>query len=310
LWEPAEGNWTGRYMSRRPGLHVITHELDKLHGTARGIKSSKSYLLFSERLDDLTTKRQDFTAPLGHAIELVPFVDPVRDVSAGRELRVRLVFNGQPLPNARVSFIPRGKALGPGFDNVYERMTDKNGEARFTPSEGDLYLIAARHVRADQKGEGYEQTQYKAEMSSAMKFEKHASFPQANTSLLPSQWFWKMTMREWAYAQLDVTDSAAIPVSFKGASNNMGVIHDVTSKGSPNKVTIKFYAYAPGSAYVFLHDPADPDPFAAAEKLVMQVEVVTRRSGSEGDISLTKLQGVTAVVNAPDTIAYEMNRAR
>jgi hypothetical protein len=146
-------------------------------------------------------------------------------------------------------------------------------------------------------------------MSSSMKFVKHPSFPQANAFLLPSQWFWKMTVREWAFAQLDIVDGVPINPRFTGATNNMRVIRSITLAKSPDpkKVTIKFYAHSAGNAYVYLHDPTIADPFAPVEKIQMQVEVQTRRSGSESGISLTKLEGTTAAVNAPDTISYEMS---
>lgn len=149
-------------------------------------------------------------------------------------------------------------------------------------------------------------------MSSSMKFAKHPSFPQANTFLLPSQWFWKMTLREWAFAQLDVVDGVPINPRFTGATNNMSVIRNITLAKSADlkKLTIKFYAYSAGNAYVYLHDPAIANPFAPVENIQMQVEVNTRRANSPNEISLTKLEGATAVVNAPDTISYEMSSSQ
>jgi hypothetical protein len=146
-------------------------------------------------------------------------------------------------------------------------------------------------------------------MSSALRFAKHPSFPQANASFLPSGWFWKMTMREWAFAQLDVVDDVPISPSVVGGTNNIGVIRDITVTKSqdPKKVTIKFYAYSAGNAFVYLRDATAQDPFAAVENKQMQIEVETRRAQSESGISLTKLEGQTAVVNAPDTQSYEMS---
>jgi hypothetical protein len=142
-----------------------------------------------------------------------------------------------------------------------------------------------------------------------MKYVRHPSFPQANTSYLPSQWFWKMTIREWAFALLDIVDGVAIDSSFTGATNNLGVIRRVAlvKSSDTKKVTIKFYAHSAGNAYVYLHDPTVASPFTPVEKMLMQVEVQTRRSGSEDGISLTKLEGTTAAINAPDTNAYEMS---
>lgn len=145
-------------------------------------------------------------------------------------------------------------------------------------------------------------------MSAAMKFVKHPSFPEQKASQSPSGWFWKMTVREWAFAQLEVVDNVPIPDKFTGETNNVSVVREISAKSaSPKKVTIRFYAHSRGAAYVYLHDPAVADHFASVEKMLMQVAVEPRSANKEDEISLTRLEGTTAVVNAPDAASYEMS---
>src|SRR5262245_13285521 len=146
-------------------------------------------------------------------------------------------------------------------------------------------------------------------MSSSIKFARHPSFPQANTFLLESQWFWKMTLREWAFGLVDVVDGAAIDARFTGATNNVGVVRPKDTVRSPDskKVTIRFFASVAGPAFVYLHDPTEPNPFVPIEDLKMQVEVTTRRAAKPDEITLTKLEGTTAVINSPDTKSYTMD---
>lgn len=136
---------------------------------------------------------------------------------------------------------------------------------------------------------------------------KHASFT-GTTDSTDGGWFYLMKMREWAYAQVDVVDTATMPMSYVGGTNNSGVIRNITAKRSPDgkTITLKFYAHQPGNAYVHLRDSTGSDPWKAVDDKLMQLVVETRRAGQEADLSLTKLEGTTFVTNAPDTIAYEL----
>jgi len=164
-YAPKEGYWTTRFVAKESGLHVVAHTLDKLHGTTRAIKSAKSYLLAADSLDQLPENRHDFSKPLGHPLELVPVTDPVRDLCPGRPIEVQLMYSGKPLPKARVSFIPRGQTLAEGFDPKYERTTDADGKASFTPEDGNWILIVVHHAQPEQKGEGYDKTHYTATLT-------------------------------------------------------------------------------------------------------------------------------------------------
>lgn len=164
-YAPNEGFWAGRFTPTEPGLYVVSHQLDKLHRTTRAIKSGKSYLLAGPSLDQLAENRHDFTKPLGHPIEFVPLVDPIRDLAPGKPIQVRLIYAGKPLANARVSFIPRGATLAEDFDEKFERRTDDKGEATFTPDEANWILVVVHHSEPDQKGEGFDKTAYTATLT-------------------------------------------------------------------------------------------------------------------------------------------------
>jgi uncharacterized GH25 family protein len=82
----------------------------------------------------------------------------------GQPIKVRLLFKGKPLADEAVSFIPRGETLTEEFDPRYERRTDANGRAKFTPKEGNHYLVVAHRADAAERGSGYDSTKYSATM--------------------------------------------------------------------------------------------------------------------------------------------------
>jgi hypothetical protein len=148
-------------------------------------------------------------------------------------------------------------------------------------------------------------------MSSDMKFVKHPSFPQTKCFFTEGNWLWKMVVREWAFAQLDVE---AVDDGLKATSNNPTIVPQVFEQGDKRitttraagskKVTVRFYANGAGFSFIHLFDK---DPMVAAEDIRMQVEVQTRRAPQESEVSLTPLEGKTVAINAPDTKAYEMD---
>ncbi len=106
-----------------------------------------------------------FDKPLGHALELVPVTNPVTPMGPGTPVKVKLLFKGEPLRGEKVSFIPRGQTLSEGFDERFERKTDKDGVAAFEPKEANYYLIVAHRAHDAEAGEGYTSTKYSATMS-------------------------------------------------------------------------------------------------------------------------------------------------
>ncbi len=164
-YAPKEGFWSTRFTTGEPGLYVVAHTLDAVHHSTRGVKSAKTYVVASKSLDNVSQDHPGFDKPLGHALELTPLTNPVTPMGPGQPLRVQVLYQGKPLPEARVAFIPRGATLSEGFDETYERRTDAQGAASFTPSEGNYFLIIVHHEEPDQKGPGYTATKYSAALT-------------------------------------------------------------------------------------------------------------------------------------------------
>lgn len=164
-YAPREGFWSAKFVPVTPGLYCVAHRLDTLHNTTRAIKSAKTYFVVSEHLDKVPGNTVGFEKPLGHALELVPTRHPVTPMGPDQPIAVQLLYQGQPLSNARVSFIPRGAALAESFDDRYERNTDEQGHAQFVPTEGNYVLVVAHHVEPEQSGDGYERTAYAATLT-------------------------------------------------------------------------------------------------------------------------------------------------
>jgi len=175
-YAPKEGYWTNRFVTKAEGLHVVSHTLDTLHGTTRAIKSGKTYFIASKKLDELNPHDTGFEKPLGHPLELVPVMNTVANTGPGLPIRVKLYYQSKPLTGARVSFIPRGAVLAEGFDKEFERSTDAEGVAEFIPKEGNVVLVVVHHSAPEQKGDGYDKTNYAATLTVAV---PHVVFPNA-----------------------------------------------------------------------------------------------------------------------------------
>jgi len=163
-YAPREGYWTAKFVAAEPGLYTVVHTYDRVvsYAPIRAIKSAKTMFVVSESLDRIPRAPAGFDRVEGHALELVPTTNPVTPMGPGQPIRVRLLFEGKPLSETRVSFIPRGHALAEGMDPEYERMTDETGAATFTPRTGNTYLVVAHHHDTDAAGDGYESTKYSA----------------------------------------------------------------------------------------------------------------------------------------------------
>lgn len=166
--ESKQGYWTTCYTTTKPGLHVVSHELDTLHGKIRAIKSAKAYFVVGPDAAATKGPLAMCNVPLGHPLELVPLTNPVTESGPNKPIRVRVVFEGKPLTNARVAFIPRGQQLAEGFDDKFERRTDDQGIAEFTPAEANLILVVIHHQEPERSGEGYDSIFYSATLTVAV----------------------------------------------------------------------------------------------------------------------------------------------
>ncbi|HEY2156929.1 MAG TPA: DUF4198 domain-containing protein, partial [Isosphaeraceae bacterium] len=153
-YAPREGFWTTRFDPAKRGLYTIAHRSDQVMSYApeRSIKGAKAHFVAAESLDRPRANNPGFDRPLGHDLELICLSNPVTPMGPGVPIKVRLVYKGKPLARERVSFIPRGATLKPGFDAQYERTTDDRGEATFEPTDANIYLIAAHKTEAKQGG--------------------------------------------------------------------------------------------------------------------------------------------------------------
>lgn len=167
-YTPKEGFWTAKFAATAPGMYVVEHSLDKVvhHGRpVRSVRSGKTCFLVSPSLDKISLKSPGFDAVLGHPLEIIPVKNPVAPAGPGQKIHVRVLFQGKPFAKAKVSFIPRSETLKPDHDPEYERETDAQGEARFTPLTGDYFLIAVHHRDDKATGAGYEATHYSATLN-------------------------------------------------------------------------------------------------------------------------------------------------
>jgi len=167
-YAPKEGFWNAKYVPEEPGLYTVVHTLDKIvnHGVPiRAMKSSKTFFIVSESLDEVPGDLTGFGKPLGHTLELVPTVNPVAPLGPGKPIEVQLLYHGKPLEDTLVSFVPRRETLKEGFDETYERKTDANGMASFTPKTGDQYLVVVHVMDEDAKGDGFDKTAYSATLT-------------------------------------------------------------------------------------------------------------------------------------------------
>lgn len=161
-----EGYHTLSVRTEKEGLHTIVQTSDNVvsYAPTRSIKSAKVFFVASRSLDKPAENNPGFDKVFGHPLELVPLSNPVTPMGTGTSIKVKLLYKGQPLSNATVSFIPRGETLKEGFDDRFERTTDANGVAHFEPGDANLYLIVAHHKDSG-SGEGYTSTKYSATMT-------------------------------------------------------------------------------------------------------------------------------------------------
>ncbi len=164
-YAPKEGFHTVKFAPASPGIYIASQSADSIvnHGKpVRSVRSAKAIFLVSPTLDAVRKDWTGFEKPLGHALELVPIVNPVAPMGPGQAIKMKLLFQGKPLTGVKVSFIPRGVTLKEGMDPEYERMTDTDGVVSFTPRTGNYFLVVAHHKQPAPAGERYDEVSYAA----------------------------------------------------------------------------------------------------------------------------------------------------
>lgn len=160
-----EGYWTTKYVTKKAGLHVVALSSDGLRGKTRSVKSSKVYFQVGARRREASSPKNSFDKPLGHELEIVPLTDPASNMGPNQAIRVKVLLQSKPLADARVSFIPQGTTLAEGFDSTYERKTNAEGVAEFTPKEGNLLLIVVHHADQNRKADAYDDSKFSATLT-------------------------------------------------------------------------------------------------------------------------------------------------
>lgn len=166
-YAPTDGFWTTKFVGAKPGLYLAAHTFDKVmsYGPVRAVKSAKTYFVLTPSLDKVSTTNPGFDRVLGHPLELVPETNPVTPMGPGTPIKVKLLWKSKPLPNCQVSFIPRGETLTKEFDKRYERHTDADGRASFTPTAGNYYLVVAHKEESAPDAKDYKTIKYAATLT-------------------------------------------------------------------------------------------------------------------------------------------------
>jgi len=166
---PKDGYWSARFVTGKPGLHMAVQTSDRIvsYAPKRSVKTAKAFFLASQSLDKIPADAPGFDRVLGKGLEIVALTNPVVMMGPGTKFKVKVLYQGKPVTDARVSFIPRGQELAEGFDDALERKTDNQGVATFEFKEGNCYLIVAHLEDTGEtgKGEGYDQTKYSATLN-------------------------------------------------------------------------------------------------------------------------------------------------
>jgi hypothetical protein len=158
-----EGFWTSKLIAEQKGTYQVVHTLDTLHGKTRAIKTAKTFFVSAPCFSSVAGDDKQTTAPLNRDLELV-LHSPLETLGANHPINLQVLWNGKPLPNASVAFIPRGAKLAEERDPMFEKTSDANGLVSYTPIEGNLLLAVVHHLAPDESGEGFDKTSYGATM--------------------------------------------------------------------------------------------------------------------------------------------------
>src|SRR6185295_3876162 len=98
-------------------------------------KHAKTFVSVGALIEDLA-----WSEPVGMSLEIVPESDPAR-LRHGKDLRVRVLENGEPLPNFPLGLVREGRRHG------QIRTTDSLGRVRFGGVRSGRYLLRGTKLR-------------------------------------------------------------------------------------------------------------------------------------------------------------------
>lgn len=159
--DPKEGFWTSRVTPSANGLYCVIHTYDAVvtYAPKRSRKFAKAFF----RAGDESSS--SFSTPIGHALEIIPLVDPTQ-LSAGDKLKAKVLLNGQPMKDVVISCIPQGTELTEDFDPAHEARTDGEGQAELPLPEANHYLVVVHHKAPEEKADNYSAgTEYAATLT-------------------------------------------------------------------------------------------------------------------------------------------------
>lgn len=137
---------------KHQGLKQVAADRAARGETAQGVR--ERYSRYGKTLISVGSEgdRSAATQPLGLKIELVPLVDPTT-LAAGSRLRVRLLFDGKPLPGALAGAIYAGAKATPDSWPL-TMTTDARGEAEFQLEHRGPWLVRAVTMQRRQNETG------------------------------------------------------------------------------------------------------------------------------------------------------------
>ncbi len=131
---------------RHEGLDAVAAQLART--SQRRAEEHRTYAKYAKtllRVGDGAGAASLYSRPLGHRLEVVPEVDPYA-LASGEPLPVRLLFDGEPLANARI-VVGSVDARTATQSNLPGVRTDAQGRARLQPGRaGGVHYVHALHM--------------------------------------------------------------------------------------------------------------------------------------------------------------------
>jgi len=173
------GYLVASFLAEQKGIYIVDVEQDTVvsYAPERSIKCAKAIVGSVEpsAAGNYAASLAGFDVVLGQVFEIVPKNDPT-SLSVGDTLTFQVLFKGEPLAEAEVSVIPRGKTLPEmGQPNPYDMMTDPNGMVSYTFDEANYHLIVAHHHTDEAgslDGKSYTNTKYTADLTTIVRPKK------------------------------------------------------------------------------------------------------------------------------------------
>ena len=170
------GYLVASFKAQQKGMYIADVQQDTVvsYAPERSIKCTKAFVgvVPSSSVGNCSRALAGFDNVLGQVLEIVPLNDPTK-LRVGDTITFQVLFKGEPLADAHVAVIPRGKTLPPmGEPSSNDLMTDMDGIASFTFDEANYHLIVV-HKDTDEAGsldgKAYTNTKYAATLTTIVR---------------------------------------------------------------------------------------------------------------------------------------------